>query len=88
MKRLAAAGAAILAALALTSCSPGPSEPTAVEAPPAAPVSAPSGVRVIADYDYQFSVWEVDVNGKKVTCVWHKDGYGGGLSCDFAGHTR
>lgn len=30
-----------------------------------------------------FSVDQVDVNGRQVTCISWKSGYGGGLSCDW-----
>ena len=61
---------AIAATFALTGCAPGPT---------AEPNEAPSGSR----YHWEEHVELQD--GRTVVCVTFKQGYGGGLSCDWAG---
>lgn len=71
MRKILAVGAAVLVAVSLAGC--GASEPE----------SAESGKQRTTETNYTF--YQKLPNGERVLCVWAKDGYGGGLSCDWAG---
>jgi len=76
-KRISAAvaGAALLA-LALTGCAGGPSG-----AGNGGSTDPELNAQLTPSTHYSF-VQELQ-DGRKVLCVWAKDGYGGGLSCDW-----
>jgi hypothetical protein len=80
--------AAVLALSGCTSTSPEPAEPnaTATEVTDTdidAAVPLTPGVKIIGHYNDDWYVWQIQVEGKPVTCIVWVGYKAGGPSCDF-----
>jgi len=83
--------AAVLALSGCTSTSPAPAEPTATEVSDTdidAAVPLTPGAKILARYNDDWYVWQIQVEGKPVICVVWVGARKGGPACDFAGATR